>query len=77
MPTDRGRRDRRPGGLRTSYPDLDRLDAWRLELWRTNLQELREPYEATMANWVNPALLPPFDVLVQDVTRRLRELKLD
>jgi hypothetical protein len=30
-----------------------------------------------MANGVNPALLPPFDDLVQNVARRLRELMLD
>jgi hypothetical protein len=69
-----------PTDLRTAVDaklSITRHRRWRPELWRTNLQEIRELYEATMATWVNPAVLPPFDDLVQDVTRRLRELMLD
>jgi len=69
-----------PADLRTAVDaklSITRHRRWRPELWRTNLQEIGELYEATMANWVSPALLPPFDDLVQDVTQRLRELMLD
>jgi len=56
---------------------ITRHRRWRPGLWRANLDEIEPAYESTMTGWVDPAVLPPFDELVRDVARRLRELRLD
>lgn len=56
---------------------ITRHRRWRSGLWRWNLGEIKAAWETTMAAWVDPERLPPFDRVVADVARRLRSLRLD
>jgi hypothetical protein len=56
---------------------LTRYKRWKPGMWRLNLGEIEAGWETTMAAWVEPARLPPFDQVVDDVARRLRSLRLD
>ncbi|PZR63373.1 MAG: hypothetical protein DLM71_05600 [Chloroflexi bacterium] len=56
---------------------ITRHRRWRSGLWRSNLGEIEAAWEATMAAWVDPESLPPFDRVVSEVARRLRSLRLD
>lgn len=56
---------------------LTRHKRWRSDLWRTNLSEIEAAWGTTMAAWVEPKHLPPFDRAVAEVARRLRSLRLD
>jgi len=69
-----------PADLRTAADaklSITRHKRWRPGLWRAHLAEIETTYESTMASWIDPALLPPFDALVRDIARRLGELRLD
>lgn len=56
---------------------ITRHKRWRPDLWRMNLGEIEAAWETTMAAWVEPERLPPFDRVVAEVARRLRSLRLD
>lgn len=56
---------------------ITRHKHWRSGLWRTNLEEIKTAWETTMASWVEPDRLPPYDQVVDNVARRLRSLRLD
>ena len=56
---------------------ITRHKRWRSDLWRANLGEFQAASETTMAAWVEPEHLPPFDRVVAEVARRLRTLRLD
>ncbi|HUQ78829.1 MAG TPA: hypothetical protein VM427_08190 [Patescibacteria group bacterium] len=56
---------------------ITRHKRWRPALWRTNLGEIEDAWETTMAAWLEPERLPPFDRVVAEVARRLRSLRLD
>ena len=50
---------------------------WRAGLWRVNLDEIEQAYEATLVSWVDLAVLPSFDETIEVVGRRLKEVRLD
>lgn len=56
---------------------LTRHKRWRPGLWRSNLEGIETAWEPTMASWVEPDRLPPYDQVVDNVARRLRSLRLD
>lgn len=56
---------------------ITRHRRWRSGLWRQNLDGIEQQWEATMASWVDPEKLPAFAAALEDVSRRLRELRLD
>jgi predicted nucleotidyltransferase component of viral defense system len=56
---------------------LTRHRGWRRELWRLNLEAIGQAWEETMAAWIDPRLLPPFVRTVDEVGRRLRDLRLE
>ncbi|OGN82320.1 MAG: hypothetical protein A2X23_12870 [Chloroflexi bacterium GWC2_73_18] len=56
---------------------LTRHKRWRGGLWRTHLAEIEAIYAETMADWVDPVHLPPFNQLVDEVARGLKQLRLD
>ena len=69
-----------PAQLRTAVEAklaITRHKRWRSNLWRGNLDEIEATYEATMASWIDPKVLLPFEETVRDIARRLRELRLD
>lgn len=69
-----------PADLRTAVDAklaITRHRRWKPGLWRLNLEEIEQEWTATMANWIEPQSLPPFQEVAKGVTRRLRQLKLD
>ncbi len=69
-----------PNELRTCVDRklaLTKHKKWRVALWRTHLDEIEALWDATLSEWVHPDRLPPFTRAVADVSRRLRELRLD
>ena len=56
---------------------LTRHRQWRRSLWRLNLEAIERTWDETLASWVDPSRLPAFGSTVEDVARRLRELRLD
>lgn len=69
-----------PGELRQAVDAklaITRHRRWRAGLWKSNLEEIRVAWDPTMASWVEPSRLPPFDDVVADVARRLRSLRLE
>lgn len=56
---------------------LTRRQRWRPGLWRSNLEIIRATWEPTMTSWVDPALLPAIDDVIEVVGRRLKALGLD
>lgn len=56
---------------------MTRHRRWRSDLWRLNLEAIEPAWDETMGSWVDPLRLPPFTNTVEDVARRLRELRLD
>ena len=56
---------------------LTRHRRWRSGLWRLNLEAIERAWDETMGSWVDPSRLPPFTNTIEDVARRLRELRLD
>ncbi len=68
-----------PVDLRTAVDaklTITRHKRWRPGLWRLNLEEIASQYDSAMENWIDPAALPGFDVVVSDIAARLRQLKL-
>lgn len=69
-----------PGELRTAVDAklaITRHRRWRSGLWRSNLDEIEAAWETTMAMWIEPTRLPPFQQVVSEVGRTLRSLRLD
>ena len=56
---------------------LTRHRRWRSGLWRLNLEAIERAWDETMRSWVDPSRLPPFTNTIEDVARRLRQLRLD
>lgn len=56
---------------------LTKHKRWRAGLWRTHLDEIEVLWDATLAEWVPPERVPGFAEAVGEVSRRLRELRLD
>lgn len=56
--------------------ELTRFRRWAGDLWRTNLAEIEQMWEATLLAWVAPEHLPAVDRTVSEVERRLRALGL-
>lgn len=56
---------------------LTRFRCWRSGLWRNNIEAIRESWEGSLVSWIDPQQLPPFEMVLDDVARRLRELHLD
>jgi len=56
---------------------LTRHRRWRSGLWRLNLEAIERTWDETMRSWVDPSRLPAFTNTIEDVTRCLRELRLD
>lgn len=56
---------------------ITRHKRWRAGLWRSNLEDIETMWETTMAAWIEPARLPPFEQVVSDVARKLRSFRLD
>ncbi|MGH7777005.1 MAG: nucleotidyl transferase AbiEii/AbiGii toxin family protein [Candidatus Dormibacterales bacterium] len=56
---------------------LTRHRRWRPGLWKLNLEAIEQGWEETLAGWVDPRLLPPFARTLDEVSRRLRDLRLD
>lgn len=69
-----------PADLRTATDaklTLTRHRHWRPGLWRLNLEAIERTWLETLESWVDPSRLPAFPDAVDDVARRLRELRLD
>ena len=69
-----------PGDLRTAIDAklaLTRYRRWRSGLWRNNLDAIEAAWEESLVSWIDPTRLPPFNTVLDDVDRRLRELHLD
>lgn len=56
---------------------ITRHKRWRADLWRSHLEDIETVWETTMAAWIEPARLPPFEQVVNDVAYRLRSFRLD
>jgi Nucleotidyl transferase AbiEii toxin, Type IV TA system len=56
---------------------LTRYRRWRAGLWRNNIAAIENAWEETLLSWIDPNELPPFDTVLEEVARRLRELHLD
>lgn len=56
---------------------LTRHRRWRSGLWRLNLEAIERAWDETMGSWVDPSRLAPVTTAIEDVARRLRELRLD
>ncbi len=56
---------------------LTRHRRWRPGLWRNNIDAIKEAWEDSLVSWIDPQRLPPFNEVLDDVARRLRELQLD
>jgi len=56
---------------------LTRYRRWRHGLWRNNVDAIKDAWEGSLVSWIDPQRLPPFNVALGDVARRLRELQLD
>ena len=56
---------------------ITRHKRWRSDVWRANLGEIEAAWHTTMAAWIEPERLPPFDRVVAEVARRLRSMRLD
>lgn len=56
---------------------LTRHRRWRSGLWRLNLEAIERSWDETMGSWMDPSRLPPFTTTIENVARRLRELRLD
>ncbi len=56
---------------------LTRHRRWRPGLWKLNLEVIEKGWEETMAAWIDPRLLPPFARTVDEVARRISDLRLD
>jgi predicted nucleotidyltransferase component of viral defense system len=56
---------------------LTRYRHWRSGLWRNNVDAIKDAWEGSLISWIDPQRLPPFNVVLGDVARRLRELQLD
>jgi len=56
---------------------ITRRKRWRSDVWRANLGEIEAAWETTMAAWVEPERLAPFDRVVAEVARQLRSVRLD
>jgi hypothetical protein len=69
-----------PAGLRQAVDAklaLTRYKRWKPGMWRSNLDEIRANWDATMSSWVDPSRLPPIDAVIEEVARRLRFLRLE
>lgn len=55
---------------------LTRYRRWRSGLWRNNIDAIEEAWEESLVSWIDPHRLPPFNTVLDDVARRLRELQL-
>jgi predicted nucleotidyltransferase component of viral defense system len=49
---------------------------WRSDLWRVHLDEIEELWIPTLREWIEPDRIPDFDLTVEAVTHRMRELGL-
>ena len=56
---------------------LTRFRRWRSGLWQNNIEAIKESWEDSLVSWIDPQRLPPFEMVLDDVARRLRELQLD
>jgi hypothetical protein len=56
---------------------LTRYHRWRPGLWRNNIDAIKEAWEDSLVSWIDPQRLPTFNAVLDEVTRRLRELQLD
>jgi len=56
---------------------ITRHKRWQAGLWRINLQAIETTWEQTLLSWIDPGRLPAIATVVEDVGRRLRELRLD
>lgn len=56
---------------------LTRYRRWRSGLWRNNIEAIEEAWEESLVSWIDPHRLPPFNTVLDDVARGLRELQLD
>jgi predicted nucleotidyltransferase component of viral defense system len=56
---------------------VTRYRRWRTGLWRNNVAAIEKAWDESLLSWIDPNELPPFDTVLQDVARRLRELHLD
>jgi predicted nucleotidyltransferase component of viral defense system len=56
---------------------LTKYKRWRADLWKIHLDEIGPLWDATLTEWVPPDRVPSFGEAVGDVSRRLRELRLD
>jgi hypothetical protein len=68
-----------PGDLRKAVDAklaLTRHREWRPGLWRNNVGAIEEGWE-TLLSWIDPERLPNFNTVMEDVARRMRELRLD
>lgn len=69
-----------PGELRSAIDaklSLTRYRRWRSGLWRNNIDVIEGAWEESLVSWIDPHRLPPFNTVLDDVARRLRELHLD
>lgn len=56
---------------------LTRYRRWQARLWRTHLDAIEAAWEQTLLSWIDPDRLPSFATVLEQVGRRLRELRLD
>ena len=56
---------------------ITRHKRWQAGLWRINLQAIETAWEQTLLSWIDPGQLPAIATVIEDVGRRLRELRLD
>jgi Nucleotidyl transferase AbiEii toxin, Type IV TA system len=57
--------------------ELTKYKRWRSGLWRNHLEEIAGLWDITLREWIAPERIPDFQQTVEDVARRLRNLKLD
>lgn len=56
---------------------LTRYKRWRPDLWRNNIDAIEALWHETLIAWIDPSRLPAFKTVLNDVARRMRELRLD
>ncbi len=69
-----------PAALRTCIDkklELTKYKRWRAGLWRGHLEEIESLWNQTLQEWIVPDRIPEFQRTVDEVSRRLRSLKLD
>lgn len=56
---------------------ITRHRRWRPELWRANLEAIGDQWFGNLSSWMEPANLPNFEAVCEEVAEALRKLRLD